>query len=104
MKQKIIGALTATAILLAGQASAGTVTGKINRIFVSGLNNLPFRIVLSVPTPAECNGEIYVDGASNNYQVYVSALMLAYSLNKEVDIIYNVGTNGFCSISEFLVK
>ncbi|HWW24821.1 MAG TPA: hypothetical protein VNZ85_02875 [Caulobacter sp.] len=90
MRKFVLGVLAALPFLLAsGQANALTRTGKITGVFLSTQANLPFRISLD-NSPSECAaGILYVDFGNANYQAYVSALLLAYSQGKQVQIYYS---------------
>ena len=78
------------------------VTGHITSTFVSHYTNYPFRITLDASLPTAClDGFIYVSSSDQNYQVYVSSLMLSYSTGKPVSAEYTIDSNGFCLMAEF---
>ncbi|KQZ21678.1 hypothetical protein [Caulobacter sp. Root1472] len=75
-------------LLTSTQSYALGRTGKITGIFLSSPGNMPFRISLD-NAPPECTGGIlYLDTTHPNYQAYVSGLMLAFSLGKQVTVYY----------------
>ena len=78
---------------------ADSITGHITKLYISKPTNLPFRVILDTGTTCQATF-FYVDGSSANYQVYVSALMLAYSQSKPITLVYHVDANNWCAIDE----
>jgi hypothetical protein len=100
VKAKLSALLCVSGLFLLPQiASADTINGHIATLYVSTPTNLPFRVILDTPTTCQASF-FYVDGSSPNYQVYVSALMLAYSQGKTVRLVYQVDANNWCEIRE----
>lgn len=102
---RIVIFLCAVAAFLSASttANAASYTGHISSYFLSATNNLPFRVYLDINTP-NCPGQLfYVDFNNPNYQAYVSGLMMAYSLNKNVVVTYATGQGGYCQILEYHV-
>jgi hypothetical protein len=75
-------------LLTSTQSYALGRTGKITSIFLSSPGNMPFRISLDNAPPECAGGILYVDTTHPNYQAYVSGLMLAFSLGKQVNVTY----------------
>lgn len=108
MLKAFIGLVVALPILLASnQSYALTKTGRITGLWLSSPGNLPFRISLD-NAPSECAaGILYLDINHPNYQAYVSGLMLAFSLGKQVQVNYTPAqaVGGYslpaCAIQEY---
>jgi hypothetical protein len=71
---------------------------------------MPFRISLDNAPTTECAmGILYVDFTNQNYQAYVSTLLLAYSQGKQITLYYAPAqaiagqTLPACVIQEFSV-
>jgi hypothetical protein len=101
------GSLASSIFAFSDRANAQTAynaTGQISKVFASHATNYAYRIYLNSDLSQSCSGGfLYVDVSNDNYQVYVSNLMMAYSTGKSVAIEYAIDTNGYCSISEFMV-
>lgn len=103
--RRIVLFLCAVAACLgaSGTANAAAYKGHIVSYFLSGPTNFPFRVYLDIETPNCPSKLFYVDFNHPNYQAYVSGLITAYSLNKNVNITYTTGQGGYCLILEYQV-
>ena len=99
---RLSGALV-IALACSSPASAYTYwQGKLATVWFSSPGNFAFRVYNDPATPLPgCTANFaYIETTNPNYQVYVSALMTAFTTGKTVHLTYTVDSQGFCSIVE----
>jgi hypothetical protein len=99
-----IRAITAVVLLVttSGASAYSYWTGKAAHIFFSGAGNFAFRVYPdAASTMTGCKDNFaYVDSSFNNYQVYVSSMMLAFATGKPLHLTYSPDAQGYCIISD----
>ena len=83
----------------------GYERGKIVRVDVTGATNYGFRIWLEGHPkmcanidPSNTANWAYLNETDSNYQIYISVLLSAKAMGKDVTVYTKKGSNGYCKI------